>query len=327
MFSGLGSLGGQGTVVWNPATQTEFFRQRSGENVYTEAVDTISDRRPKDSDGKKTRASEIEDVFVPSSSRSSNISRTLQAYLPNGLAVDDYGARGQMSSLGELENGDVEGELSQSEKEMVVELEARDLEVRAHENAHAATGGAYASAPSYSFQVGPNGKRYAVGGEVKIDISPIDGNPEATVRKMQTVIRAARAPVEPSSQDQRVAATATQTMLAAQQEIAEKRANELLSDEGRQVDRSDNATSIDPSRNKKQIIEAHQEHILGGVSQVDVAPHRSTEQQHRSVSRDSRVGTNKGPFSPPYAVSRYQLLSPSYIQQSRSSARPLDVYA
>jgi len=88
------------------------------------------------------------------------------------------------------------------------QLKSRDAEVRAHERAHASVGGSHTGSPTYSFEVGPDGKRYAVAGEVSVDMSPIAGNPEATIAKMQKVRAAALAPANPSIQDTRVAAAA-----------------------------------------------------------------------------------------------------------------------
>ncbi|AXS41933.1 putative metalloprotease CJM1_0395 family protein [Breoghania sp. L-A4] len=113
-------------------------------------------------------------------------------------------------------------ELSAEEKKQVSDLRKRDAEVRAHENAHAAAGGGHAGSPSYEMQRGPDGKSYAVGGEVAIDTSA-ESTPEATARKMQVVIRAALAPADPSPQDQRVAAAARQTLIAAQAEARKVR--------------------------------------------------------------------------------------------------------
>lgn len=98
--------------------------------------------------------------------------------------------------------------LSEDAQRVVKELQARDAEVRRHEQAHAAVGGSYASAPSYVYQVGPDGRRYAVGGSVQIDMSPVPNDPEATIAKMEVVRRAAMAPAEPSSADRSVAAAA-----------------------------------------------------------------------------------------------------------------------
>lgn len=106
-----------------------------------------------------------------------------------------------------------------TERREVEDLKARDREVRAHEQAHAAVGGQYAGSPSYDFETGPDGQRYAVGGEVSIDISE-ESTPEETVDKMQQVRAAALAPAEPSPQDFRVANEANQKAQQARAEIA-----------------------------------------------------------------------------------------------------------
>lgn len=110
----------------------------------------------------------------------------------------------------------------QQEQAEVRELKARDQEVKTHEQAHAAVGGRYAGAPSYSYELGPDGKQYAVGGEVSIDISPIPGDPQATVQKMQQVRVAALAPAEPSAADRRIAAEAAQRQIQAQAELVQQ---------------------------------------------------------------------------------------------------------
>ncbi|WP_196140286.1 putative metalloprotease CJM1_0395 family protein [Aliikangiella sp. G2MR2-5] len=96
------------------------------------------------------------------------------------------------------------------EKAEIQELKARDREVRAHETAHAAVGGQLAGAPSLEFKTGPDGRRYAVSGEVSIDTSKVANNPQATVDKMRQVRQAALAPANPSPQDLKVAAIASQ---------------------------------------------------------------------------------------------------------------------
>ena len=108
----------------------------------------------------------------------------------------------------------------EQEQQQIKELKARDTEVRTHEQAHAAVGGQYAGSPSYEYQRGPDGTNYAVGGEVPIDVGIINGDPQATIDKMQTVRAAALAPAEPSGADRAIAADATQKMAAAQAELA-----------------------------------------------------------------------------------------------------------
>ncbi|MBL4666153.1 MAG: hypothetical protein JKY04_02155 [Sneathiella sp.] len=116
--------------------------------------------------------------------------------------------------------------LTEAEQVLVDNLQERDTEVRAHEQAHASTGGAYAGSPTYEYETGPDGRQYAIGGEVSIDTSPIAGDPSATISKMETIIRAALAPAEPSGQDRSVAATASKLKLEAQAELnAEKQAS------------------------------------------------------------------------------------------------------
>lgn len=117
-------------------------------------------------------------------------------------------------------------ELTAEELEQVQRLEARDAEVRAHEQAHKSVGGRYAGAISYDFQTGPDGKRYAVGGEVSIDISEVPGDPRATIQKMEIVRRAALAPAQPSGADRSVAATASQKASQARVELTEQQAEE-----------------------------------------------------------------------------------------------------
>jgi hypothetical protein len=103
-------------------------------------------------------------------------------------------------------------------------LRGVDAQVRAHEAAHLAAAGPYATTgASYSYMIGPDGQRYAVGGSVGVDLSPIPGNPEATVRKMRAIRRAANAPGQPSSADLRVAAKAYRLEQEAQEKIEERR--------------------------------------------------------------------------------------------------------
>lgn len=113
----------------------------------------------------------------------------------------------------------------QAEQAEVDKLAARDREVRAHEQAHAGTGGQYAAAPSYEYERGPDGKQYAVNGEVSIDISAAN-TPEETLRKMQQIQAAALSPTEPSAQDLRVASEARQKATEARAEIVKDNAEQ-----------------------------------------------------------------------------------------------------
>lgn len=113
-------------------------------------------------------------------------------------------------------------ELSEAEQRVVEELRARDAEVRAHELAHVAAAGGLAGAPSFSYQTGPDGKRYAIGGSVSIDTSS-GRTPEETISKAQRIRSAATAPAEPSAQDRAVAGRANQMEADARAQLATER--------------------------------------------------------------------------------------------------------
>jgi hypothetical protein len=119
-------------------------------------------------------------------------------------------------------NAAVDG-LSEGERKEVDSLKQRDQEVRVHESAHIMAGGALVrGGATYSYRTGPDGKRYAVGGEVQIDTSPVDGDPRATLRKAQQIRKAAMAPAQPSGQDQAVASAAASMETNAQRELADQ---------------------------------------------------------------------------------------------------------
>ena len=126
--------------------------------------------------------------------------------------------------------------LKPEEQRAVEQLKQRDMEVRSHEQAHLANAGQYAAGSAqYSYQKGPDGRRYAVGGEVPIDISK-ESTPEATIQKMQTVRKAALAPASPSSADRQIAAAATQKEAQARQEIQRTSTDESAAESTREPD-------------------------------------------------------------------------------------------
>lgn len=99
-----------------------------------------------------------------------------------------------------------------------------DQHVRAHEQAHLAAAGPYAvGGASYSYSVGPDGRLYAVGGEVSLDTSPDPSDPEKTIEKAKTIEAAANAPVDPSDQDRMVAAEAAQMEATAERQLAQEK--------------------------------------------------------------------------------------------------------
>lgn len=173
---------------------------------------------------------------------SSGRNTPVQPYDRAGGAGSDQGEQQNTSKAGEARaNNDAEpGRQSQADAERsnaqriseeraqreqleaVRDLARRDREVRAHEQAHQTVGGQYAGSMKLDYTTGPDGRRYAVSGEVPIDLSPVPNNPEATRDKAQQVRQAALAPSEPSNQDRAVAAQATQLQLQAQLELRQQ---------------------------------------------------------------------------------------------------------
>jgi hypothetical protein len=113
-------------------------------------------------------------------------------------------------------------ELPKEQQQQVKELAARDREVKAHEAAHKAAGGGLTGPASFSYTTGPDGKRYATGGEVSVDTSKVPGDPQATLIKANQIRAAALAPAEPSGQDRKVAAQASQMAADARAEMTQQ---------------------------------------------------------------------------------------------------------
>lgn len=142
----------------------------------------------------------------------------LQGYLNFNKADEDEETKPQEKAA----NGK---ELTEQEIAEIEDMKKRDEEVRVHEMAHKRAGGQYAANPTYTYETGPDGKRYITDGEVSIDIGE-EKDPQATIEKMQVVKRAAMAPAEPSGQDRKVYQDASQKEAKARQELADKKQEE-----------------------------------------------------------------------------------------------------
>ena len=121
-------------------------------------------------------------------------------------------------------NGKPSNQRSIQTQQEINQLKAIDRDVRAHEMAHKIAGGDLTGPINYKYVVGPNGKKYAVGGDVSIDVSP-GPTPQATIKKMERVIKAALAPVDPSAQDRAVAAQTQMMLEQAQMELQKEGSN------------------------------------------------------------------------------------------------------
>jgi len=110
-------------------------------------------------------------------------------------------ARETNSENGNTANGpSSDQDLDPAEEAVVNQLRARDSAVRQEEEAHAAAAGPYGSAPQYTYQIGPDGNAYAIGGHVDVSVSP-SGSAEDRDRALATLQNAALAPNAPSGAD------------------------------------------------------------------------------------------------------------------------------
>jgi len=129
-----------------------------------------------------------------------------------------------------------------AERLLLAELKKADTEVRQHEMAHVTAGaGVVTSGASFTYQRGPDGRNYAVAGEVSIDAAPVPGDPQATIQKMQRVKTAALAPASPSPQDLKVASRATA--------MAAKAASELMVLQARERAAANDSQAFGSSQN------------------------------------------------------------------------------
>ncbi len=141
------------------------------------------------------------------------------------------GSRGATSAAGAnpggamSANASVDSALSVEDLRQIDALRVIDRQVRAHELAHMAAGAGLTGGASFTYRVGPDNQRYAVGGEVSIAISHA-GSAEETIARAQQIRSAALAPADPSPQDRKVAALASRMADAARQELAAEQAAE-----------------------------------------------------------------------------------------------------
>ncbi len=173
----------------------------------------------------------------PAAIAAANKSHETSSHTPDKQDEADDSNPTQPGEDAEASSADVDrkanGEaLTKDEQKQVQELKDRDRETRTHEQAHKSAAGSYAQGgPVFEYQQGPDGQRYAVGGNVSIDSSAIPGDSQATIQKMQVIRRAALAPSNPSDQDRKVAAQASQAEQQARTELRQSNEDETTSAE------------------------------------------------------------------------------------------------
>ena len=164
------------------------------------------------------------------------------------------------------------GQLDEAEAAMVRELAQRDREVRQHEMAHKSAAGSAAGAISYEYQRGPDGRLYAIGGEVSIRLSPPSNDPAEVQRYAEQILRAALAPAEPSGQDRQVAAQARSMIAEAQAELAQQAGEteeaNAATEESREADaRTEERSSTSRTEDVQGDIEAQKERAAESLAE------------------------------------------------------------
>lgn len=200
--------------------------------------------------------------------------------------------------------------LTEEEQKQVEELKARDTEVKAHEQAHIAAGGSYVRGGArYDYQTGPDGKKYAVGGEVSIDTSAVEGDPQATINKAQVILKAALAPAEPSGQDKAVASQARQMMASARKELMSEKIN--TNSENTADATTENSTTA-ANNNKNATESSNQE-----SSTIDASALSQTSNTVEAAA-NTNAGTNADTSAPEMAQTQAPTSSPVSSENSKT---------
>ena len=202
-----------------------------------------------------TSSNALSDRYASSGSRSGDAEKPVAA--TSGSSESAENRRAENLTQRPTREPQQTSRLTPEEQQQLSELQQRDREVKAHELAHKAVGGRYVTGGSFTYQTGPNGQRYAIGGEVSID-SSAGSTPQETLRKAELIRRAALAPADPSPQDFRVASEASMMAAQARSEIsAEQRMEAIQARENRQMQQEEEAAageeSVSPRQNQRAL--------------------------------------------------------------------------
>ena len=113
-------------------------------------------------------------------------------------------------------------DFSTEEQQELRDLERRDLQVRTRDMAFIAAAGGAAGSYSLQYETGPDGRRYAVGADIKLDTSE-GATPEQTLAKARALRAATMGARADSSNDASAAAKAVRMEAEARAEIARER--------------------------------------------------------------------------------------------------------
>lgn len=160
-------------------------------------------------------------------------------------------------------------ELTAQEQRQVAQLQQIDRNVRAHEAAHMAAGrGVVTSGANYTYTYGPDGRQYAVGGEVGIDTAP-EQKPEDNIEKGSAIQSAALAPRDPSAQDYRVASIGARLESQGHADLARQRTEEAATPAS---DRTERAAAPSPPTDNDTTADSTRKLLAHTYAATDAAP-------------------------------------------------------
>ncbi len=169
--------------------------------------------------------------FSPEESQSYRVTISEEALRRAGLLKDDPAKSGKPGAPADNNSAASKKASAAVDPQQALALEnlkRTDRDVRAHEQAHIMAGGSLVrGGATFGYVSGPDGKLYAVSGEVSIDTSPVQDDPEATSRKMVQVAKAALAPAQPSGQDRSVASEATKMEVEANRQVSQQQMEKM----------------------------------------------------------------------------------------------------
>jgi len=295
-------------TVANPATEA-LRRENHQREIITQPPATHQSAAEKgvasERERAKTPAQNNEQIdFENIRKQAEEANNTISEEADEGSKNPEQENQNHQSHEQESKQTDNKSEHDHGEQQVINDLKQRDREVRSHEQAHAATGGATTGAPKYTFEIGPDGKKYAVEGEVSVDLSPVEGNPRATIAKMQKVYAAALAPANPSIQDTRVANSAAQIIAQAQSELLAQQLEDP--EQAKELNQNINPRgtftgeqSIDENDFDEQIRQTLD-------AQERIAPSRSSEIDKRAVVIENFYSTINNAYQKP-PTSQFEL--------------------
>lgn len=217
--------------------------------------------------------------------------------------------------------------LSPEDQALVEQLQKRDREVRLHEQAHQSAGGRFAGSADYEFQRGPDGRNYAVGGEVSIDIGTTN-NPQETIQKAKQIRAAALAPAQPSAQDRRVAAEAEQMIVDAQQELraeeqaaakAELKARNDALKEKAEEEASSEAEQTSAPEPQSAPVEPRQRVSSSSDSETKVAESRTKETESTDDAGEEKTVAKKDKMTAREALEKILLAGQTLSVQANAA--------